>query len=60
MDRVVRTLAMLPKREIEAICRVGAQEEDGVKSKCEFCGTVYKLTPDEVEVGTIIYIYIYI
>lgn len=48
MDRLVRTLAMLPKREIEAICRVGAQEEDGVKSKCEFCGTVYKLAPDEV------------
>ncbi|KAK4528269.1 hypothetical protein GAYE_SCF54G6206 [Galdieria yellowstonensis] len=45
IDRVERTVALLPKDEIEQlVASIGA-----LQVKCEFCNRTYELTPPEVE-----------
>ncbi|GMI12702.1 hypothetical protein TrRE_jg11452 [Triparma retinervis] len=43
-ERLIRSLSLLPESEIDDIIKVG----ENVEAKCEFCGTEYKLTPEEV------------
>jgi molecular chaperone Hsp33 len=43
-DRLIRSLTLLPQSEVDDILKVG----ENVEAKCEFCGTQYKLTPEEV------------
>lgn len=42
--RVFRTLALLPRNEVNDILR----NHEKIEAKCEFCGTVYSLTPDKI------------
>ena len=44
--RLYRTLRLLPEKEIEQI--YAYNEDEKVRSKCEFCGTVYELSADEI------------
>lgn len=46
-ERVFRTLRLLPADEMQAI----KENNDVVEVKCEFCGTVYRLTPSEIDEG---------
>lgn len=43
-ERVLRTLSLLPASELAEI----AAQREVVEAKCEFCGTVYSKTSDEV------------
>jgi len=42
--RVFRTLALLPRDEVMDIL----QKNDKIEAKCEFCATVYTLTPQQI------------
>jgi len=42
--RVLRTMALIPREELEAILK----ENEVIEAKCEFCGTLYRSTPGEV------------
>lgn len=42
--RVLRTMALIPRSEMELILK----ENQVIEAKCEFCGTLYRSTPDEV------------
>jgi len=44
-ERVMRTLSLLPASEIADII----EQREVVEAKCEFCGTVYRKTSEEVE-----------
>ena len=44
-ERVMRTLSLLPASEIEDIIK----QREVVEAKCEFCGTVYRKTSEQVE-----------
>lgn len=43
-DRLVRALRLLPRADIDEIIA----NEEKVEARCEFCGKVYRLGPDEV------------
>jgi molecular chaperone Hsp33 len=43
-DRLVRALRLLPRADIDEILA----NEEKVEARCEFCGKVYRLGPDEV------------
>ena len=43
-ERVMRTISLLPRSEIEDIIK----REEVVEAKCEFCGTVYSKTSEQV------------
>ena len=44
-ERVFRTLAMLPRSEIDDII----SKNDNVNVKCEFCGKRYSMSPADIE-----------
>merc|ERR1712087_124552 len=46
-ERVFRTLRLLPADEIQAI----KENNEVVEVKCEFCGTLYRLTPSQIDEG---------
>jgi molecular chaperone Hsp33 len=43
-DRLVRALRLLPRSDIDEIL----SNEEKVEARCEFCGKVYRMGPDEV------------
>lgn len=43
-ERVLRTLRLLPRSEIDDIM----EKHEDIEVKCEFCGTRYELTPEEI------------
>lgn len=43
-DRLVRSLRLLPREEVEDIL----EKEEQVEARCQFCGKVYRLGPDQV------------
>lgn len=45
--RVFRTLRLLPRSEVDDI----VEKNEQIEVKCEFCGKLYKLTPDEIVKG---------
>lgn len=44
-DRLVRALRLLSKEEVDDIL----EKEEKVEARCEFCGKVYRMTPEEVK-----------
>lgn len=44
-EKLVRSLRLLPREEVDSILK----EEGRVDARCEFCGKVYRLGPEEVE-----------
>ena len=46
LERLYRTLRLIPENELQQI--YAYREDETVRSKCEFCGTVYELTADEI------------
>ena len=44
IDRVWRTLSILPKEDLKGI----VEQEESVSVKCEFCGSEYKVTREEI------------
>lgn len=44
-ERVFRTLRLLPRNEIDDIM----EKNDDIEVKCEFCGTRYSLTPEQIQ-----------
>lgn len=43
-DRLLRALRLLPTEEVEEIL----EKEDKIEARCEFCGEVYRMGPEEV------------
>lgn len=43
-EKVYKTLALLPRDEVERII----QENECIQAKCEFCATLYELTPNDI------------
>lgn len=43
-ERVLRTLRLLPRTEVDDIL----EKHEDIEIKCEFCGKLYNLTPDEI------------
>ena len=44
-EKLMRSLRLLPRHEVDTILK----EEGCVEARCEFCGKVYRMGPDEVE-----------
>eukprot|EP00980_Cylindrotheca_fusiformis_P007827 scaffold1669_cov129-Cylindrotheca_fusiformis.AAC.38 len=44
-DRLVRALRLLSTEEVEEIL----EKEEKIEARCEFCGKVYRMTPEEVK-----------
>ena len=44
IDRVWRTLSILPREDLEGIVK----QEESVSIKCEFCGSEYSVTKEEI------------
>ena len=44
-EKLVRSLVLIPREEVDEILR----EEGKVEARCEFCGKVYRMGPDEVQ-----------
>ena len=44
-EKLLRSLRLLPREEVDVILR----EEGKVEARCQFCGRVYRMGPDEVE-----------
>lgn len=44
-DNLVRSLRLLPKEDVEELLR----NQEQVEARCEFCGKIYRMGPDEVE-----------
>lgn len=44
-EKLMRSLRLLPREEVDSILK----EEGKVEARCEFCGTVYRMGPEEVE-----------
>jgi molecular chaperone Hsp33 len=44
-ERLFRAIRLLPKEEIDKIL----EDQDQLEARCDFCGTVYRMSPDEVE-----------
>jgi molecular chaperone Hsp33 len=43
-DRLFRALRLLPKKEVDQIL----DQEEQIEARCQFCGKVYRMGPDEV------------
>jgi len=43
-ERVLRTMALIPREEMQTIL----ESNEVIEAKCEFCGTLYRSTPNEV------------
>lgn len=43
-EKLMRSLRLIPREEVDLILR----EEGKVEARCEFCGKVYRMGPDEV------------
>ena len=43
-ERVFRTMRLLPKEELKQIM----EENEVIEAKCEFCGTVYRMPPEQL------------
>ena len=43
-DRLLRALRLLPKAEVEALL----EKQEKLEARCEFCGKVYEMGPDDV------------
>uniref|UniRef100_A0A7S4BLH2 Uncharacterized protein n=1 Tax=Chrysotila carterae TaxID=13221 RepID=A0A7S4BLH2_CHRCT len=43
-ERLLRTLRLLPRPELDDI----VEKNEVVEAKCEFCATLYRMTPDEI------------
>jgi len=43
-ERLVRALCLLPAEEVEDLI----EKEEKIEARCEFCGTVYRMGPDEM------------
>ena len=44
-EKLIRSLVLIPREEVDTILR----EEGKVEARCEFCGKVYRMGPEEVE-----------
>ncbi|KAL9187953.1 hypothetical protein ACHAXT_006331 [Thalassiosira profunda] len=44
-EKLVRSLRLLPREEVDTIL----EEEGKVEARCQFCGKVYRMGPEEVE-----------
>ena len=44
-DRVMRTLRLLPRSEVDDIM----EKNENIEVKCEFCGKRYAMTPDAIK-----------
>ncbi|KAL7525235.1 hypothetical protein ACHAXR_002941 [Thalassiosira sp. AJA248-18] len=44
-EKLMRSLRLLPREEVDTILK----EKEQVEARCEFCGKVYRMGPDEVE-----------
>jgi len=44
-EKLIRSLVLIPREEVDTILR----EEGKVEARCEFCGKVYIMGPEEVE-----------
>ena len=44
-ERVMRTLRLLPRSEVDDIM----EKNEDIEVKCEFCGKLYNLTPEEIQ-----------
>ena len=44
-DRLFRALRLLPRAEVDEIL----QKEEQVEARCQFCGKVYRMSPEQVE-----------
>jgi molecular chaperone Hsp33 len=44
-DRLVRALRLLPAEEVDEIM----EKEEKIEARCEFCGRVYQMTPEDVK-----------
>jgi len=44
-EKLLRSLRLLPREEVDTILK----EEGKVEARCQFCGTVYRMGPEEVE-----------
>lgn len=44
-EKLMRSLRLLPRKEVDVIL----QEEGKVEARCQFCGKVYRMGPEEVE-----------
>ncbi|GMH55602.1 hypothetical protein TL16_g01943 [Triparma laevis f. inornata] len=45
LERLVRSLTLIPRDDVMDII----QKEENVEAKCEFCGKMYRLSPDDVK-----------
>ena len=43
-EKLMRSLRLIPREEVDVILR----EEGKVEARCEFCGKIYRMGPDEV------------
>jgi len=43
-DRLIRALRLIPRSEVDEIL----ESEEKIEARCEFCGTVYSLGPEEI------------
>lgn len=44
-DRLFRALRLLPRAEVDEIL----QKEEQIEARCQFCGRVYRMSPEQVE-----------
>jgi molecular chaperone Hsp33 len=44
-DKLIRSLRLLPREDVDLILR----EEGKIEARCQFCGRVYRMSPEEVE-----------
>eukprot|EP01082_Thalassiosira_pseudonana_P003290 g3005.t1 g3005 contig12:1241872-1243208(-) len=44
-EKLMRSLRLLPRKEVDVIL----QEEGKIEARCQFCGKVYRMGPEEVE-----------
>jgi len=43
-EQLIRALRLLPREDVEEIL----EQQEKVEARCEFCGKVYRMGPDEV------------
>ena len=43
-DRLIRALMLLPAGDVDEIL----EKEDKIEARCEFCGKIYNMGPDEI------------
>lgn len=43
-DKLIRSLRLLPREDVDEIL----EKEEKIEARCQFCGKVYRMGPDEV------------